>query len=127
VPTRAAARQPPVVKNLSPSPSRLPHSISPASTSRITPAALSLEFTYSARKPARASNVKDAERHFRVSLRLKPDYADAHRNLGITHQQRQNRRNHHITELEAANRLQPDPEIQKDLERLHYALRESKR
>ncbi len=68
---------------------------------------------------AQTGNRNAAEEHFHQALRLKPSYADAHYNLGIV-LANSGRIPEAIVELEAANRLQPDPELQKAIDRLRH-------
>ena len=53
------------------------------------------------------SRFDEAIREFQAALRLKPDYADAHDNLGLAYQQ-QGRLDEAIREFQAALRLKPD-------------------
>ena len=54
---------------------------------------------------------------FREAIRLKPNYADAHLNLGIT-LANAGHVAEAINELETANRLQPDPAVQQEINHL---------
>jgi len=65
--------------------------------------------------PAR---INDAIGHFEAALRLDPNYADAHVNLGVALSQLPGRIPDAIAQLEAAERIQPDPEVRQMLEKL---------
>ena len=60
----------------------------------------------------------EATRHFEAALRLDPNYADAHVNLGVALSQLPGRIPDAIAQLEAAERIQPDPEVRQMLEKL---------
>lgn len=67
---------------------------------------ISLGLAYQAR-----GDLRDAEKHFRSAIRKKPDYAEAHNNLGIV-LSRTGRGDEAISEFEAAvaNVMYPTPE-----------------
>lgn len=55
--------------------------------------------------------------HFETALRLKPGYADAHYNLGVAYANK-GPILEAIAQLEAAQRLKPDPRLQQTIDRL---------
>ena len=55
---------------------------------------------------------------FEAALRLAPDYAEAHKNLGIALADVPGRLADAMAHLEAALRMRPDPETRQALERL---------
>ena len=63
----------------------------------------------------KAKRPRDAERHFRKAVELKPDYIEARKNLGL-HLAKQGEIEGAVVELTAASKLQPN-----DLE-IHYLL-----
>jgi len=60
----------------------------------------------------------EAMAHFQAALRIDPNYADALINLGLALSQMPGRIPEAIADLEAAERIQPDPELRQTLERL---------
>jgi tetratricopeptide (TPR) repeat protein len=60
----------------------------------------------------------EAIAHFRAALGLRPDYADAHYNLGIALANRPGGMPEALIHLEAALKLRPDPELRTLLEKL---------
>jgi tetratricopeptide (TPR) repeat protein len=60
----------------------------------------------------------EAIAHFQAALRLRPDYADAHYNLGIALANRPGSMPEALKHLEAALKLRPDPELRALVERL---------
>jgi predicted Zn-dependent protease len=60
----------------------------------------------------------EAAREWAAALRIQPDLVQAHVNLGTALAQIEGQRPNAIAELEAAQRLRPDPQVQQMLDRL---------
>jgi tetratricopeptide (TPR) repeat protein len=60
----------------------------------------------------------EAVAHFQAALRLRPDYADAHYNLGIALANQPGNMPEALRHFEAALKLRPDPELRKLVEQL---------
>ena len=69
------------------------------------------------------SRINEAIGHFQAALRLDPNYADAHVNLGVALSQLPGRIPEAIAHLEAADRIQPDPEVRQMAEKLRAEIK----
>jgi len=67
---------------------------------------------------SRTGRSQDAIPHFEAAIRIRPDYADAHYNLGVALAEIPGRLPEAIVHFEAAERIRPDPELEKLLHRL---------
>ncbi len=63
----------------------------------------------------------DAIEHFEAALRIRPDFADAHYNLGIALSNTPGGCPMRFDEFEESLRIKPDPEVQQALDRLRVA------
>lgn len=69
------------------------------------------------KRPRHKKQGRELGENWREAIRLKPNYADAHLNLGIT-LANAGHVAEAINELETANRLQPDPAVQQEINHL---------
>ena len=65
-----------------------------------------------------SGRLPEAILHFRQAVSIRPDYVEAHVNLGLALSQVPGRLPDAIAQFEAAQRIKPDPEVQKILEDL---------
>src|ERR1035438_4311725 len=63
----------------------------------------------------------DAIAEYQAALRVRPDYADGHYDLGVALSRLPNRLPEALFHLETALRLKPDPELRRAVERLRAA------